>query len=86
MDIVGLADSAMEHHRVNHLNISAAVWKTLREKDLANKRDAPEIAKRIFRELQKRSTARRKKNSNRAGRVMGDIFATIRERGGDPED
>lgn len=85
MDIEALADSVIHAARLNHLRIPAAVRMILKERGLSNKPHADELISSICRELQKRATARRKKNKERNGYAQ-DMFETQAARGGDPED
>lgn len=85
MDIEALADQSARTARLHQLRMPVAVRMVLRERGLSNKPHADEIASNVCRELQKRATARRRKNRDRNGYAL-DMFATALARGGDPND
>ncbi|MGB3921873.1 MAG: hypothetical protein WBL19_01140 [Minisyncoccia bacterium] len=86
MDIEALADKSAKVARLHRLRIPAAVrMVVLEEHKFLDRPHSDELVSNVCRELQKRATARRKKNKERNGYAL-DMFATAAARGGDPED
>lgn len=95
-----LADRAAHLRRAYNLAMPGAVWGVLRAQGLADGVGAKELASDILSELQKRSTARRKKNREKGRsspkfpeqldfklfRYQEDAINMVTERGGDPDD
>lgn len=75
MDIEAMADQSARAARLHRLQIPAAVRMVLKERGLANNPHADELVSSVCRTLQKRATASRKKNKERAEYVQQEIFA-----------
>ena len=96
-----LADKTARLRRTENLSVPAAVWKVLRAERFAERTDAKELHGDICAELQKRSTARRKKNlklKKKSAKIPEQLefsgidprhkeaLQMIAERNGDPDD
>ncbi len=88
MDIEALADQSARTARLHRLRMPEAVRMVLKERGFSDTERAKEYVSSVCRELQKRSTARRKKNNTKKDytNYIDDMFDAERSRGGDPDD